>query len=163
MDRGAVTRYRSGMRIVLSVVVLLSSARAEADDLLNVLIGPVFGIRLGGHDGPRGVFGVEGGVGVGPERINVGFEYRDDKLFGYGELDPWFLVGGTLGVGVDSDGEVHPVLGVWEGIPLKLPECELPEGEWGTAVSLSGGYRFTGVHELYVSIKAGQSQRVCFN
>jgi len=144
-------------------VMIAAGARADADSLRNALIGPVFGLRLGGHAGPRGVIGVEGGVGVGPERINLGFEYRDDKLFWYGELDPWYLIGVSLGIGVDSDGEAHGVLGVWEGVPLVLPGCEVRGDDFGRAVTLSGGYRWTGVHELYVSMKAGQSQSFCFD
>src|SRR5262249_8500957 len=145
---------RSGMRMRMVVVALLviSPPRADADNVFqNVLIGPVIGVRLGGREGPRGGFGVEGGVGIGPGRVNLGFEYRDDKLFGYVEFDPWYLVGGSFGLGVDSDGDLAPVLGAWEGFPLKIPDCDFSNraDAYGSAVTIAGGYRYTGVHELY--------------
>jgi hypothetical protein len=151
------------MRILAIAVALLlaSSARAEAD-ATNWLIGPVFGIRLGSSDGSTGVIGVEGGVGTGPERINLGFEHRAGKTLGYIEVDPWLFIGGTLGFGIDSDGDTQPVIGLWEGVPLKLPSCGIGYHQYGTTVSIAAGYRYTGVHELYVTIKAGVSQPICF-
>lgn len=152
------------MRILaITVVCLLVSWRPADADGTNVLIGPVLGLRLGGPAGSVGVFGIEGGVGNGPERLNLGFEHRADKMFGYIELDPWLVLGASLGVGVDSDGNPQPVLGLWEGVPLKLPGCEISPGRYDTAVSIAAGYRYTGVHELYVTVKAGKSQRFCFD
>lgn len=55
--------------------------------------------------GPRAILGLEGGVEIGPERVNLGFTRRLDKTFTYIELDPWAFVGASLGFGVDSDGE----------------------------------------------------------
>jgi len=145
------------MLVIVLSLLALSSTRADADGT-NWLIGPVIGIRLGSYAGSAGVFGVEGGVGAGPERLNLGFEHRDDKVLGYIELDPWYLVGGSLGVGVDSDGEVQPVLGLWEGLPLKDTSCG---GGYQRQVTIAGGYRYTGVHELYFTIKAGVSEGLC--
>jgi len=146
---------------IVLVLLVISSSRVDAEnDTRNVLIGPVLGIRLGGHDGPRGVFGVEGGVGIGPQRLNLGVEHRDGKLFSYIEIDPWFVLGGSVGVGIDSDGEAAPVLGLWEGIMFKPYGCS---DRYETAVTMAAGYRYTGVHELYVTVKAGESQPVCFN
>ena len=142
----------------LVAIALGSVAHAE---VRNVLIGPVFGIRLGGPAGDRLTLGVEGGVGYGPERINMGFTHRLWKTFYYVELDPWLYVGGTLGVGIDSDGDPHPVIGAWEGIPLTFPECE-GDGYF-RAITIAGGYRYTGVHELYLTPKAGFSEEICFN
>ncbi len=154
------------MRIVVVALLVVSSARADADNRFqNVLIGPVIGVRLGGREGPRGVFGIEGGVGIGPERVNLGFEHRDDKLFGYVELDPWYVVGGSFGFGIDSDGDLAPVIGAWEGFPLRIPDCDFSNraDAYGSAVTIAGGYRYTGVHELYVTIKAGVSQALCLD
>jgi len=146
--------------MVVLVVVLAMPAVARADgDLENFLIGPVFGIVVGGKGGAA--IGVEGGAGLGPERINVGFDHRVGKDFFYAEIDPWLYLGGTLGVGIEGDGKtLHPVLGAWEGYPLIMPSgCS----DWGTAVTIAGGYRYTGVHELYLTIKAGQMHgNVCF-
>jgi len=151
------------MRWVVFAIVLAGAADARAgNDLENWLVGPVFAIQIGGHPNSRGVIGVEGGGGYGPERFNVGFEHRGDgKTFAYADIDPWYLLGGTLGFGFDSDGKVEPVVGVWEGLPLNhAGSCE----GWHPQLSISAGYRYTGVHELYVSIKAGEMNgNVCFD
>jgi hypothetical protein len=139
--------------LAAALAVALAPRIAVAEELENWLVGPLIGVRLGNGAGSPLVLGLEGGYGLGPERINLGFEHRSEKLFFYGELDPWYLLGGSLGFGVDEDGAVHPVLGVWEGIPL-LPK-DAPCSGWHSQVTLSGGYRYTGVHELYLSIKAG--------
>lgn len=122
-------------------------------DLANVLIGPVLGVRLGGPPGDRAIIGFEGGGGYGPERGNAGYEHRLDKDFFYVELDPWYLLGGTVGFGIDGDGNTSPVLGVWEGVPLSAGQQSCTD--WNRTITLAGGYRYTGVHELYVTVKAG--------
>jgi len=150
------------MRVLMTTIALLgvSSTRADADGV-NVLIGPIFGVQFTGSTDSHSVFGIEGGLGVGPERANLGLEYRDRKTFGYVELDPWYLLGVSLGAGIDSDGDFHPVGGVWEGVPLKYPSCHESSTGYAAAVTLSAGYRYTGVHELYFSVKAGASQNLC--
>ena len=150
------------MRSVTVAIVLLavSASHARADDW-NWLGGPVLGVRLGAPvEGSRAIYGIEGGAGLGPERINAGVTRRLDETFVYLELDPWLYVGGTLGVGaVAETGRVHPVLGIWEGIPIIYPECE---GEGlHRAVTIAAGYRWTGVHELYVTMKAGRAPSFC--
>lgn len=157
------------MKLVASMLMgafVAAPVSARADDV-NWLVGPVLGIRLGGPaEGSRAIYGIEGGVGLGPERANVGFTRRLDETFVYAELDPWLYVGGTLGVGaVAETGQIFPVLGVWEGIPLVYPACE-DEGEGEgdgmyPTVTLAGGYRWTGVHELYVTMKAGRAPNFC--
>ena len=148
---------------MIGLVLLLAGGSARADgDLANFLIGPVLGVRLGGPPGDRGIIGFEGGAGYGPERLNAGFEHRLDKDFVYVEIDPWYLLGGTLGFGIDTDGKQYPVLGVWEGIPLSLgrESCS----DWNRTITLAGGYRYTGVHELYATLKAGWMRgSVCFD
>ncbi|TMQ09224.1 MAG: hypothetical protein E6J90_24010 [Deltaproteobacteria bacterium] len=139
------------MRMLVMVVVSLlvvSPTRVDAEAKKNWLVGPVLGIRLSGQGGSRGVLGVEGGVGIGPERVNLGVEHRDGKLFGYLELDPWLLVGASIGLGVDSDGQVQPALGVWEGIPHKLGNDPCYSSKYDAEVIVAVGYRYTGVHEL---------------
>ncbi len=115
------------------------------------------------------MFGIEGGLGFGPERVNVGIEHRSGTSFSYIELDPWFLVGGSLGVGVDGQGAVQPVLGVWEGVPLELNRRCRPEGSSDSGsdsgkealLTFAVGYRYTGTHELYLAVKAGISGNLC--
>lgn len=156
------------MRLALLVIVLGIAAvpsPAHADDSLqNWLIGPVIGFRIGGghHADGVGIFGVEGGGGFGPERFNLGFEHRADHDVYYAEIDPWYLIGGTLGVGVTDKGETVPVLGVWEGIPVSNLNASCTA--WHNQVTLAAGYRYTGVHELYMTVKAGRMEgEVCFN
>lgn len=149
------------MRAIVLVVLLAGSARA--DDGTNYLVGPVLGYTFGGRTGGGLAYGGEGGIGWGPERFNVGFEHRDGTTLGYVELDPWFLVGGSLGVAVDSDDEPHAVLGLWEGLPILVGGCSTTPNEQRPAITIAVGWRWTGVHELYVTLKGGSSERVCFN
>src|SRR6476659_7343564 len=104
------------MRAGIIAVCLMWCETASAGNLANWLAGPVFGVVLGGHGG--GVIGIEGGGGYGRERFNLGFEHRGNTEMGYIEVDPWYIVGGTFGFGVQNDGKVQPVLGVWEGLPV---------------------------------------------
>lgn len=147
-----------------SLVLLLLPRAAHANDreLANVMVGPIFGIRLGGPSGSRTIIGVEGGGGWGPERLNLGFTRRLDKTFAYVELDPMY-VGASLGIGADSDGQVFPVVGLWEGLPIVYPGCG--DDGWQPVVTISAGYRYTGVHELYIAPKAGSiyDGAICFH
>lgn len=147
--------------IVLSVLVM-SSMRADADSM-SWMAGPVLGIRLGDHPGSSGIFGIEGGAGWGPHRVNLGFEHRAGKHLGYFELDPWFLLGASMGFGVDSEGDPQIVLGVWEGLPIGLERALACTDRYSAQATISAGYRYTGVHELYVAVKAGAAQPVCLN
>jgi hypothetical protein len=145
------------MRWLVAVVLMVASTSAHAgNDLANWLVGPVIGVQISGRGGV--VLGIEGGGGYGPERFNLGFEHRyavdhGTVEMGYIEVDPWYILGGTAGIGVQSDGKVEPVLGVWEGLPLS--ESNVPCSGWHTQVTISGGYRYTGAHELYLTVKAG--------
>ncbi len=157
------TVLRPGLSLIVTCAVIVTSATPSlAEDSGNLLAGPVLGMRLGGPEGDRWILGVEGGAGVGPERLNVGFTHRLGHMFYYAELDPWYLLGGSLGMGVDSFGKFHPVVGVWEGVPLTGNiDCN---DDWDTLVTLAGGYRWTGVHELYLTVKAGRSKDTfCFD
>ncbi|HTJ44780.1 MAG TPA: hypothetical protein VL463_21890 [Kofleriaceae bacterium] len=151
------------MRLPLIVIVLLAGSVARADDGTNYLVGPVLGYTFGGKTGGGASYGAEGGMGFGPERVNVGYAFRDQESFGYVELDPWFFVGGSLGVGVDDDGEAHAVLGAWEGLPILVGGCQTNPNEQRPAVTIAVGWRWTGVHELYATVKAGFSERICID
>jgi hypothetical protein len=139
---------------VLGLVVAWARPARADGSMLNFSVGPVFAIKLNGAGEWPAVIGLEGGVGIGPERINLGFEHRADHDAGYAEFDPWFVIGGTVGVAVDDDGTRHVVAGAWEGIPVAGFEGSC--NEWQDMVTLAGGYRYTGVHELYLTIKAGR-------
>lgn len=148
--------------LALAVVAAVAAPARADNDLHNFLIGPVFGVRLSGPSGDVGVIGIEGGVGWGPERFNLGFVHRAGRELYYVEIDPWLYLGGSFGFGVDSEGEGHGIIGVWEGLPIAgdfLHRC--PRG-YASAVTVAAGLRFTGVLELYATVKAGVSQAICF-
>jgi len=145
-----------GWVLALVVAWRATPARADSSDV-TFLGGPVFGIAFGDGHRRSMLFGLEGGAGYhGPERLNVGIEHRVGKSFLYVEADPWLLVGGSFGVGVDSDGVVNGIVGVWEGAPLVgLSDLCQQDNDFHTVVTIAAGYRWTGVHELYVSLKGG--------
>jgi len=136
---------------------------AHADEgELNYLAGPVLGITFGNRSGTAGgLIGLEAGAGWGPERINIGIEQRDDESFSYVELDPWYVVGASVGVGVASETGTQPVLGLWEGIPLNDDICQ--GNDRITMFTIAAGYRYTGVHELYVTPKVGTGPSICID
>lgn len=136
------------------------AARADFDEP-NFLAGPVFGITVPNRDGQGGgLLGLEAGAGWGPQRLNIGFEHRDGESFGYLELDPWLVVGASVGFGLGSETGWHPILGVWEGIPLS-DICQ--EGGRVTMFTIAAGYRYTGVHEFYVTPKVGTGPSICLD
>lgn len=153
-------------RAIALVIVLATPAFADDNGEMpfNALVGPILGVHWGGGQ-PRGVaVGLEGGIGVAPLlRVNLGFEHRVDGMFYYGELDPWFAVGVSLGVGRDGSGRSEGIIGVWEGVPLRLPKNCAHEDELGGAATLALGYRYNGVHEVYVTLKAGVTEGMCFD
>jgi hypothetical protein len=140
-----------------AVLVLCAQARADARDGKNVLIGPVLGLRLGGPPGDPLILGVEGGFGKGPERLNLGFTRRLDHQLYYLEVDPWFIIGASFGWGIDSNGEGHGIIGLWEGWPI-AGDVPCAGEDWYRIATLAGGYRYTGVHELYITVKAGMTE-----
>jgi hypothetical protein len=140
----------------------------------NLLVGPVLGVTWG-HGHRVGVsVGVKGGVGhslvekKGPTnagldtyasyanvRLNLGLQRRAGELFGYAELDPWVLIGASAGVGIGARSGVQPVVGVWEGTARN--DCsDVPDlHAWRFAATIAIGYRYSGVHEVYVTPKLG--------
>lgn len=159
----------AGALLALAALLAPAEARADDDELWSVLVGPVLGIRMEGAKGA--VLGVEGGVGVFPVRVNVGIQRRlagpreDDprpETFLYAEVDPWFIIGGTLGLGAGSVTGGQPVVGLWEGITRGpgLDDCQ----DGGFVYTLSVGYRYSGIHELYVAPKVGHiTQGICIH
>lgn len=143
------------------IAVMLAPPAAGADEARNALVGPLIGVRLGGREGPRTLLGIEGGLGYGVVRLNAGFEYRADRGLAYVELDPWFVVGGTFGVGIDTAGELQPVVGLWEGAPLMWSGCG--DRGFGRAATIAVGYRYTGEHEVFATVKAGVGEPICID
>ena len=115
----------------------------------------MLGYRIGYAPGSRLIVGAELGAGFGPERLNIGVTRRLNTSFAYIEIDPWYLVGASLGVGVDEDGEAHPIIGLWEGLPIMYPTCDYSDPDLEPVLTLSIGYRYTGVHEIYLAPKVG--------
>jgi hypothetical protein len=147
-----------------AAIVATTASDAAADlEELNYLAGPVIGFSFGNRSGTGGgLLGLEAGAGLGPERVNIGIEHRDDESFGYLELDPWYVVGASFGFGVGSETGAQPVLGLWEGIPLTDNLCR-GEDERITMVTIAAGYRYTGVHEFYITPKVGTGPSICFD
>jgi hypothetical protein len=142
-----------------AVVTSAAYAMMLADDggcvSPSVLAGPVLGLRLGRHGGRTGpLVGIEGGVGCGAERVNLGFEHRAGRGLAYLEVDPWFAIGASFGVGIDTAGTPQGILGVWEGVPVVNSPLRC-DTEKRFEITLAAGYRYTGEHELYVTAKTG--------
>jgi hypothetical protein len=150
------------MRILLVALLLWPAlAAGSPGNDGNFMAGPLLGLSHSSTQGWQFLWGAEGGAGAGPERINVGVDQRAGKLFGYLELDPWLLVGASLGFGVDEDGDTHPVLGIWEGAPLRDYPCG--NGHYIFMASISIGVRYTGAWELYAAPKAGAANPGCID
>jgi hypothetical protein len=150
-------------RVTCAVVALgglgLASAPAHAEkDPESTLIGPVFGLTWGRGRLLHATLGGEAGFTIAPlVSVNAGVTWRDQELFAYGELDGWFVVGATAGVGYGTRSEWSPVVGVWELAPLGIDDgCQRETG-----FVISAGYRWTGLHELYVAPKYGEVEGVC--
>jgi len=99
-------------------------------------------------------------------RASVGTSWRPPLAGGdtrervtYAAWEPWLLVGGTLGVLTSSSDGVHPVFGLWEGLPFVLGafkrESVLYRCSPCATFSLAFGWRFDGNGELYLAPKVG--------
>jgi hypothetical protein len=144
--------------VVLSLAITQSAHADNRGLATNVLAGPVIGVAWGRGHQTGALIGVEAGAGYGPERINVGFETGADRSLGYVELDPWYVLGVSLGIGLDSDLAMQPVIGAWEGAPI----AGLCEGNgFHFVATLSVGFRYAGIYEVYVTPKFGEAQNFC--
>ena len=157
-----------GARGVCLIVFFLAVEGADAADYAipsdpSVLVGPVLGLRLGSEPGGRALFGVEGGIGAGPQRLNLGVEFGNRIPAFYFQLDPWFLLGLSLGGALDlnESRSFHPVVGIWEGVPVGNVQCEGTGHRNVFLMSLALGYRYNGVHELYFTPNAGVVRIAC--
>lgn len=151
---------------VIAALAAMSSRAARADHKFptSQMVGPLFGIAWGGDEKrePHLTAGIEGGIGLHELLVfNAGATWRGDELFSYVELDGWFFLGGTLGFGHGTRTGSQAVLGVWEMLPYVK---EIDGGcDDATLVVFSAGYRWTGMHELYVTGKYGDAWEPCWD
>lgn len=157
-----------GAALVAAVVVGIvagdaspASANHESETFpTSSLIGPVVGWTWGGGARPQGLVGVEAGLGFNLLLYaNAGLTLRNDEVFAYAELDGWLLIGATAGFGYGTKSEWQPVLGVWEALPVQVGE---PSCSNQRVLVISAGYRWTGMHELYVAPKYGMTEVSCW-
>lgn len=148
---------------MLGVILLAAPAVARADDdddlPRSVSAGPTLGISWGQGVKPHLIVGLEAGVGLHLLLYgNAGITYRNEELFSYAELDGWFAVGGTFGFGYGTRSEWQAVAGIWEAVPITdNGACSKRQ-----IVSLSFGYRWTGLHEIYAATKYGEYEDFCW-
>jgi len=162
---GGRTRAWLAAAAVFAAIAGARATDAQADGYeLNYLAGPIFGITVGNRSGEAGgLIGLEAGAGWGPERVNIGAVRRDDENFGYLELDPWYVVGASFGLGVGSETGPHSVVGLWEGIPLNPDDLCKGDDDRVTMFTIAAGYRYTGLHEFYLTPKVGTGPSICFD
>lgn len=155
---------RRGLALAVMSVLALSrgDARAEPELPTSKLIGPLFGIAWGPKHQAHPTLGVEGGIGIDELLVfNVGSTWRGDELFSYAELDGWFFLGGTFGYGHGTRDGWQPVVGLWEPLPF-VKEID-PGCDEARLVVFSAGYRYTGLHEIYVTAKYGDAWTPCWD
>ncbi|MBI5608480.1 MAG: hypothetical protein HY902_06325 [Deltaproteobacteria bacterium] len=84
---------------------------------------------------------------------------RDHERLTYLVFEPWYGVGGTLGLALSSqDNKLHGVVGAWEGYggPQSLMGTPLQKAGLDLAISVAAGFRWLGgAWELYVTPKLG--------
>jgi hypothetical protein len=157
---------------VLLVAALATDAHAE-EDAASWLAGPLLGFSWskstdaerpthGGYRSAKGFVGLEAGVGLWMERLNVGISNRAGEVFSYVELDPWLYLGASFGYGYGSETGPHPIIGIWEGVPIPLREGESCSDR-ATVLTISAGLRWTGAIELYLAPKIGTVPGICIH
>jgi hypothetical protein len=99
--------------------------------------------------------------------FNVGMSWRPPRLGGdsrervvYAVWEPWFLLGGTLGLRESSSDGVRPLVGAWEAVPFVFGaggrrSFPLTTCSPCATLSLAFGWRFDGGGEFYLAPKVG--------
>ncbi|HEY4185123.1 MAG TPA: hypothetical protein VGP07_08650 [Polyangia bacterium] len=86
-----------------------------------------------------------------------GREAREQIL--YAAWEPWFLVGGTLGVVRSSERGIDKMVGAWEAVPwvIGAPVRGNPLHRCNPCftISLALGWRWSGGREFYLAPKVG--------
>jgi hypothetical protein len=126
------TRCLLLLAIACAASLLPATARAHGGD--GEGIGPVFG-----YSGERSwSFGWEASVTRGGPfaKLSLGGIYHvapnraDPFTIHYLVLEPWFVVGGTLGLAVADGPQVARLAyGLWEGLPIELNNGDSPFGD----------------------------------
>ena len=173
MPLASIVRFAGVVAALFVSLWLAPSARADIYDY-NLAAGPVVAIRddrglaLGWELGAA--FG-RGLVSNALTHVNVGGSYallgtsnegaEDLSVVHYLVWEPWFIVGGTLGVAIDTGARFHPAFGVWEGLLVELSTDEEvdPYAPHRIFLSFAFGFRWWGteVSELYFTPKIGLS------
>lgn len=143
----------------LVFVGLAREAQAGSGD--GVGLGPVFGITT---EGSLSLGWELGGSYRGPlAHASLGGSYQlkregnDPAYYHYLVLEPWFVVGGTIGAGLTDTREVRFVYGLWEGYTADLDDPLLTGGvkyvdddtRFHWVFSLSIGWRGAGDTQLF--------------
>jgi len=110
----------------LGLVFMGLAREAQAGSGDGVGLGPVFGITT---EGSLSLGWELGGSYRGPlAHASLGGSYQlkregnDPAYYHYLVLEPWFVVGGTIGAGLTDTREVRFVYGLWEGYTADLDD-----------------------------------------
>jgi len=164
--RRPISPWRAGTCCVLvvSALVLGATPRACAEDGDGLGVGPVIA-----YSNERSwSLGWELGVTRGGPLLKASlggvyhFEAKGDDPWTvhYLAWEPWFIVGGTLGVAVADGKEVARVAyGLWEGFPLAVSAGDDPfpftgSGDTGLVITFAIGWRgFGSMSQIYFAPK----------
>jgi hypothetical protein len=179
IDFAHAPRMRASIAVSLAFAASLTSAACGTGQQLAA--GPTLGYVAGrgwsaGWEAGGGPWTAPSdGDDPGPtvtslvSHVSVGMSWRpvapwsaEHERLTYAAWEPWFLVGGTAGVAHSSaDGNLHPLLGMWEAIPFVAGGFErhapLVKCSPCLTASLAFGWRWGGggYGELYLSPKLG--------
>jgi hypothetical protein len=139
--------------------VLLVAVTAGA---CHVGVGPVVGYRF--DDSARVGWEASGGYAVLRGAVGQAFSYGEGKgtVF-YAAAEPGVLIGGTLGLDVQSDGHVGFMPGGWLGGPVApIDDVDRKYDVLGLQPmgTLAIGYRYAHGHEIYFTPKIYLIERV---
>lgn len=146
-----------GAAAVILVVALGATGSARAQ---TVGAGPMLGWVE--DEGLSVGWEISGTWGIPLLHASVGGSYRLEAPGGtravhYLAWEPWFVIGGTLGVAIDDDGVATGAIGAWEAGPIwihELRDQRASEAVPAIAVTLAIGWRLmAGRHEIYVTPK----------
>jgi hypothetical protein len=168
--RSALSLSNYGMRTVLQRLLPLASAlalsfaagSASAESGDGVGFGPVFAYssddtaHIGWELGAAWQYAPLLRFSLGGSYRVTGGDRRTLAYAHYLAFEPWFYIGGTLGLAADDRGDARGVYGLWEAAPMALGDRRIfSSGDqllW--AVSLSIGWRgFGSTHQIYLSPK----------
>ena len=116
--------------VMATATVARADHEGDGEFPTSASLGPTVGISWGTGVPLHLIIGGEAGFGFNPLLYgNAGVTYRNHELFSYVELDGWYLVGATLGVGYGTFSEWQAVAGIWEALPLTDNGSVLEQGD----------------------------------